>query len=116
MTATEIRNITGIYDDDMLNAACECERKDDLAGKIAEEIVKVHGYDRGLYNNQIFTFAKVCEVMEKYGFSYVTPTEDDIESEIHRFLNEKTYDEITIIPVIYYSKLDKFRFSNFLLS
>ena len=29
MTATEIGNITGIYEDDMLNAACECERKID---------------------------------------------------------------------------------------
>lgn len=116
MTATEIRNITGIYDDDMLNAACECERKDDLAEKIAHDIVKAHGYDRGLYNNQIFTFAKVCEVLGKYGFSCVTPTEDDMESEIHRFLNEETDDEITIVPVIYYSKLDKFRFANFLIS
>lgn len=116
MTYTEIRNITGVRDDDMLNAACECERKDDLAGKIAEEIVKVHGYERGLYNNQIFTFAKVCAVMEKYGFVYVTPDEDDRENEIHRFWNEETDDEITIVPVIYYPKLDKFRFANFLIS
>lgn len=116
MTYNEIRNITGIRDNDMLNAACESERKENLAAIIADEIVAAHGYTRGLYNKHIFTFSKVCAVMEKYGFSYVTPDEDDREKEIHRFWNEETDDEITIVPVLYHPKLDKFRFANFLIS
>ena len=110
MTYNEIRNITGIRDDDALNAACECERKDDLAEKIAHDIVTAHGYDRGLYNGHVFSFAKVCEVMKKYSFVYITPDADDVENEIHRFWNEETDDEITIVPVHYYPKLDKFKF------
>lgn len=113
MTYTEIRNITGVRDDDMLNAACECERKDDLAEKIAHDIVKAHGYDRGLYNLQVFDFGKVREILANYGFVYTCANDED---ETHIFTHKDTLDEITIVPVLYYPKLDKFRFANFLIS
>ena len=112
MKPTEIRNILSIYDDDMLNAACECERKDDLADEIANEIVKAHGYNKGLYNGHVFKFALVEKILGKFGFKYVW-SED--ESEEHWFFNMETKDEISIFPKTYYPNQGNFQFGNFLL-
>ena len=112
MTSTEIRNTLGIYDDDMLNAACECERKDELADKIAHAIVNAHGYDRGLYNGHVFKFDKVRKVLKDFGFEYCW---SDDEREEHRFMNHDTKDEISIFPKTYYPNQCDMRFSNFLL-
>lgn len=111
---TEIRNILGIEDDDTLNAACECERKDDLEEKIVKEIIKAHGYEGGnIYSGRIFKFEKVREILESFGFKYVWA---DDESEEHWFFNEETNDEVSIFPETYYPVLGNFRFANFLLS
>ena len=111
MTATEIRNVTGITDDAMLNAACETERKEDLGSEIAAKIVKAHGYDRGLYNGHVFDFGVVTDILAKCWFVYAGA---DNDNECHYF-KSKT-DEIVIYPTCYYPKLGKFRFKNFLLS
>ena len=113
MTNNEIRNTLGVYDNDVLNAACECERKEDLAEKIAEKIVKSHGYDRGLYNGNIFKFALVKKVLKSFGFNYVSSNE---ETEEHLFVNNETKDEVSIFPVTFYPEQDAMRFANFLLS
>ena len=112
MTATQIRNVTGITDDAMLNAACECERKDELAEKIANEIIKSHGYDRGLYNGNVFDFDKVKHIVEPYGFKYKGA---DDEHESHVFANRDTGDELEIFPETWFPMQGKFRFANFLL-
>lgn len=113
MTYTQIRNITGINDDAELNAACECERRDEMAERIAEAIVKSHGYYRGLYNGDVFKFDKVCEVLAEFGFKYIKADEDD---ECHFFFNKETNDDIHIWPVTFYPKQGDMRFENFLLS
>lgn len=110
MTATEIRNVTGITDDALLNAACECERKEELAEEIAAAIVKAHGYDRGLYNNQVFKFDKVSEVLARYGFKYIGSNEDE---ESHWFYNKNTNDDIYIYPKEWFPNQGNFRFLNF---
>ncbi len=111
MTATQIRNVTGITDDAMLNAACETERKEDLGSEIAAAIVKAHGYDRGLYNGRVFDFGVVTDTLAKYGFKYAGADDD---KECHYF--KRKTDEIVIYPTCYYPELGKFRFENFLLS
>ncbi len=113
MKATETRNTLGIYDDDMLNAACECERKEDLADEIAAAIVQKHGYERGLYGNKVFKFGKVCEVLAEFGFAYVC-SDDDREE--HKFFNPDTKDEISVFPKTYYTKQGDMRFQNFVIS
>ena len=70
MNYNEIRNVTGIYDDDELNAACECERKELLAERIANKIVSSHGFCKGLYNGDVFKFDKVKKVLRDFGFKY----------------------------------------------
>lgn len=110
MKQTEIRNVLGVYDDPLLNAACECERKDELAENIAHTIVKSHGYNRGLYNGDVFNFQKVCKVLKEFGFSYVRCFEKE---KSHFFKNHKTGDKIYIYPVFFYPELGNFRFDNF---
>ena len=112
MIYNEIRNILGIYDDDLLNAACECERKEDLAEKIANKIVKFHGFHKGLYNGDVFKFGYVKEILEDFGFKY-EKSDDDLEC--HYFKNKDNGYEISIYPVTYYPNQDAFRFLNFLL-
>lgn len=113
MTYNEIRNVTGIYDDDELNAACECERKELLAERIANKIVRFHGFCKGLYNGDVFRFSWVKEVLEDFGFKY---ERSDDETECHYFINKETGDEISIYPITYYPNQDAFRFLNFHLS
>lgn len=115
MKATQIKNLTGIKDDEILNAACECERKDDLADEIARKITKSHGFE-SLYRNNVFSFAKVCAILSEYGFTHVIPDDYDCELEQHRFVNETNGDTIYLFPVNFYPNLNKFRFANFLLS
>lgn len=113
MTAIQIKNVTGITDDALLNAACECERKYELAEKIASEIIKSHGYNRGLYNGNVFDFDRVKRIVESFGFEYKGADE---ERESHVFANTDASDELTIFPVTWYPLQSKFRFANFLLS
>ena len=113
MNYNEIRNVTGIYDDDELNAACECERKELLAERIANKIVSSHGFCKGLYNGDVFKFDKVKKVLRDFGFKYENP---DDENECHVFWNKETGDEICIYPVTYYPSQDAFKFWNFILS
>ena len=113
MNYTEIRNITGIYDDDVLNAACECERKELLSERIANKIVRFHGFRNGLYNGNVFRFPWVKEILEDFGFKYEKSDDDE---ECHYFENKKSGDEICIYPVTYFPNQDAFRFLNFHLS
>lgn len=112
LSATEIRNVLGIYDDDLLNAAVECERKDDLSEEIARAIVMEHGYTHGLYK-KLFSFEKIKSVLERFGFKYEKSDED---SESHLFVNQATGDVIEIYPVIWYSNQGLMHFQNFILS
>ncbi len=110
MKATEIRNILGIYDDDMLNAACESERKDELADEIVKKILKFHGKEK--FYKDVFNFSWVKEVLESFGFVYFF---SDEENEEHRFINNVTKDEISIYPVTFYPNQGAMRFKNFLI-
>lgn len=110
MTYNEIRNVTGIYDDDELNAACECERKEVLAERIASNIVKVHGFSKGLYNGDVFSFERVRKILGSFGFAYKRAND---ERECHEFANKKSGDVICIFPTTYYHCQGNMRFENF---
>lgn len=78
LTYNQIRNITGIYDDDELNAACDSEDCEEMEEKIAKELRNICGcriYD-AVFNQQIvwdmlrekfgFVFKKAVEEQESY--------------------------------------------------
>lgn len=111
MKATEIRNTLGIYDDDMLNVACDTERKEDLQDEITKAICDFHGVSK-LYGTTL-QFGKVKEVLESFGFTYVCADE---KNESHCFFNKETGDDIDIYPVMWYPQQDAMRIQIFLLS
>lgn len=112
MTATEIRNTLGFYDDPMLNAACEAERHEELEYNILKAIAKKHGY-KTVKRSNVYNFKTVCEVLKSvFGFDYCWA---DDENEEHWFMNDKTKDEISIYPVTYYAKQADMKIFNFML-
>lgn len=111
LKATEIRNVLGIYDNDLLNAAVECERKEDLSTQIVRKIKSFHGVEK--FYGVILKFAYVKEVLEDFGFKYDKSDED---AECHLFSNKITGDVVEIYPDIWYPCQGTMRFQNFILS
>ena len=108
MKATEIRNVLSIYDDDMLNAACECEGKEALLDDIAKTICKTCNVG-SLYNGNVFHFSAICNILSQFGFAYWFSDEDNEE---HRFINRTNKAEISIYPTIFYLKQGYMKFDN----
>ena len=105
-TYTQIRNVTGIEDDDELNAAVECERREALEDKIIGE------FFGGLRNPNVFVFDKVCAALaDKFGFKYVGHDDDREE---HMFSNGE--DVLHLFPKIYYPQQGSFRLRNAYIS
>lgn len=74
MTYNQMRNMLGIYDDDELNAACDCENSEELEEKIAQELSKICGsriYEATFYQDQVWQMLK-----EKFGFVFKEANEE----------------------------------------
>ena len=107
LSATEVRNILSIYDDDELNAACLAERLENLQDEIAKKICEAHGVSK-LYG-PLFKFEKVKEILKDFGFKYAWADEKE---ESHFFFNHETGDEIDLYPTIWYPKQGEMHIQN----
>lgn len=100
-TYTQIRNVTGIYDNDMLNAAVEAERREDLEGSIARDL-------GGYRDRKVLYFPDVCKLLkDKYGFEYERAYD---EEQSHIFSNGN--DELFICAEPYYPNQGTFKLRN----
>ena len=108
LTNKQIRNITGILDDDELNAACMAEDEDDLASNIVKDLRDEYGfhniYDKGVVLD--FNFIKEL-LKQKYGMNYLGFDEKD---DSHLFGNNDFV--VAIWSKENYPKLAKFHLQN----
>lgn len=68
LTYNQIRNLSGIEDDDELNAACDCEDCEELSEKVCSELRKICGcriFDATFNQDQVWQMLK-----EKFGFVF----------------------------------------------
>lgn len=108
LSKRQIRNITGILDDDELNAACMEEDADELGSEIVRDLRDRYGfaniYDKGV----VLDFGFVKGLLEqKYGMKYLGFDEED---EAHTFGNEDFIVEIWSKEG--YPRLAKFHLQN----
>lgn len=83
---TQIRNMTGITDDDELNAACDTERKEELMSKVWRAIDRLDSDRQGRYPINV-NFNKLCDVLGRnFGFRYDS---SDIDNNSYIFVNEQ---------------------------
>jgi hypothetical protein len=108
LTNKQIRNITGISDDDELNAACMAEDEDDLASNIVKDLKDEYGfynvYDKGVVLD--FNFIKEL-LKQKYGMNYLGFDEKD---DSHLFKNNDFV--VKIWSKENYPRLSKFHLQN----
>ena len=110
-TNNQIRNVTGISDDDELNAACETEDAEELLGSIARDLCEEYGYSNLYDKNAVFDFDFVKSLLEeKYGMRYLGYDE---ESEAHSFGDGRF--TIRIWSEKNYPRLAKFHFNNMII-
>ncbi len=103
-TYTQIRNVTGIEDDDELNAGVEAERHEDLEQAIV--------MDLGRYEGHMQNFDNVCKLLkDKYGLTYMG---GDDERECHVFSNDT--ETVYVFPKIYYPKQGTMRLRHLYVS
>ena len=101
-TATQMRNMLDIDDDDELNAAVETETKEDLLSEICATL----GNGNSIYNINI-SFEEVKSVLNDFGFELYDINEDE---ECYVFDNEQY--EIIIYPTMFYEKPNMLRIQN----
>jgi hypothetical protein len=88
----QIKNITGIYDDDELNAACMSEEAEDIGSNIAKDICNKYGFHSIYDKNAVLDFGFLKDLLEqKYGMKYLGFDEND---ESHLFGNDNFIVEI----------------------
>ena len=108
LTNKQIRNITGILDDDELNAACMAEDEDDLESSIVKDLKDKYGfyniYDKGVVLD--FNFIKEL-LKQKYGMNYLGFDEKD---DSHSFRNNDFV--VVIWSKENYPRLSKFHLQN----
>ena len=108
LTNNQIRNITGISDDDELNAACMAEDEGDLESNIVKDLKDEYGfynvYDKGVLLD--FDFVKEL-LKQKYGMNYLGFNEKD---ESHLFGNNDFV--VAIWTKENYPRLSKFHLQN----
>jgi hypothetical protein len=108
LTNKQIRNITGISDDDELNAACMAEDEDDLESNIVKDLKDEYGfynvYDKGVVLD--FNFIKEL-LKQKYGMNYLGFDEKD---DSHLFKNNDFV--VKIWSKENYPRLSKFHLQN----
>lgn len=92
LTNNQIRNITGITDDDELNTACMEEDADNLASNIVKDLRNEYGFYNIYDKNVVLDFNVVKDLLEqKYGMKYLGFDED---TESHSFANDNFIVEI----------------------
>ena len=108
LSSRQVRNMTGIHDDDELNAACDSEECGDLASGIARDLCGHYGY-YGLYDKgSVFDFGFLSDLLkEKYGMEFLGYDEDD---ESHLFGNDRFL--VTFWTMEGFPNLNKFHLSN----
>lgn len=106
LTAKQIKNITGIDDDDELNAAEECENQEEMESIIWNELKKI---SNGNPRKNSFDFHDMKEILNKLGFTKYS-TDEDRES--HEFVNTKSDMRVVIFPDTYYVKQGKMSLRN----
>ena len=86
LTNNQIRNITGITDDDELNTACMEEDADNLASNIVKDLRDEYGFYNIYDKNVVLDFNVVKDLLEqKYGMKDLGFDEN---SESHSFAND----------------------------
>lgn len=101
-TATQMRNMLDIDDDDELNAAVETESKDDLLSEICATL----GNGNSIYKINI-SFEEVKSVLNDFGFDLYDINED---KECYVFDNGQY--EIVIYPTMFYERPNMIRIQN----
>ena len=97
LTNTQIRNITGITDDDELNAAAETEEKEQLESNIWNAIAQMAG---GNPRKTSFDFGQLAEMLKtRFNMKYIGTDENQ---ECHTFTDG--VNKLDIFPSTYYPK------------
>lgn len=108
LTNNQIRNITGISDDDELNAACMAEDEGDLESNIVKDLKDKYGFNNVYDKRVVLDFDFVKELLkQKYGMNYLGFGEKD---ESHLFGNNDFVVEIWSKEN--YPRLSKFHLQN----
>ena len=109
LTNTQIRNITGIQDDEELNAAVETEKVENMEGEVWRSIAEIAG---GNPRQHTFRFNDMSNMLnDKFGFKYQGPDENE---EGHIFSDGKY--ELEIYPDMFYPKQGTMRIYNMHIS
>ena len=107
LSYTQIQNMTGIEDNDDLNASVESESNQDMEGQIWRGLKEVANGENPY--KTILNFHDVANMLEqKFGFRYVG---GDEEQECHDFSNGDYV--LYIFPVTYYPQLGEFQLENY---
>lgn len=112
LTNTQIRNITGITDDDELNAACLAEECDELGSNIIKDLRDKYGFKRFYDKDTVLDFDFLKKLLkEKYHMNYLGFNESDGG---HSFGNDKFVVDLWTLEG--YPRLAKFHPKNLLVS
>ena len=95
LSAQQVKNITGIEDDDNLNSSISAEEREELLANICKDI-SLTDKAPNIYKGT-FKFKTIIDILEKYGFYYMGPYEED---ESYNFSDGEN--EIIIWPEIFY--------------
>ena len=107
LTYKQIKNITGIEDDDELNASVHSEDAEEVEHNVWESLVEMANGDSP--RRHIYNFKDFANMLyEKFGFEYLG---SDIENECHEFENEEF--KLDVFPRTFYEKQGLMRIENF---
>ena len=106
----QIKNVTGIKDNDEFNAAEKCERDEELESEIWRELTKMaHGTNPRKYS---FRFQDICRMLESvFNIKYIGPDEGN---ESHDFENDEF--RLSICPNIFYTRQGTLSIANIIVS
>jgi hypothetical protein len=108
LTNRQIRNITGIYDDDELNAAVMEEDADDLASSIIKDLRDEYNFYNIYDKHTVLDFGFLKNLLnKKYNMKYLGYDEND---ESHSFGNNKF--KVEFWTKENYPNLNKFHLAN----
>ena len=101
MDARQVRNVLGIYDDDLLNAACDAMESEEMESRVWKEVFSKHMTCRnGRSDKRVFQAEPVFrELNEKFGFEWKCSDEEHQEW----VLTNGTFD-LFVYPVWYYER------------
>lgn len=99
MDARQVRNVLGIYDDDLLNAACDAMESEEMESRVWK-VFERHMSNRIRIEDAIFETEPVFRELEKqFGFEWKSSNEEYQEW----VLTNGTFD-LFIYPVWYYER------------